>query len=163
MSIYGFDIPHHKVKPVRDYISLQIPLPPRKVGHILTPDMWRELSQPSVQTGIIRAMGPLAFKQKDENGISKHEATIGDWVIIRWGAGTWFMPTKGIVVSGGWRYISTFNDVIGTVDAADMPDPATLEWEEGDDEKLHQSKFPFEPDVGVRERVIYGGDNGGRS
>lgn len=157
MSIYGFEIPHHKVKPARDYISIQIPLPPRKVGNILTPDAWRELSQHSVQTGIIRAIGPLAFHYKDGQGLTKQDASLGDWVIIRWGAGTMFQASKGIVVSGGWRYISSFNDVIGIIAANDMPDPDTLEWEEGDDEKLGmvQPNLPLEDDIGVRERTVY--------
>jgi hypothetical protein len=36
-----------------------------------------------------------------------------------------------------------------------MPDPATLEWEEGDDEKLAQGNPSIDADVGVRERTIY--------
>lgn len=156
MSIYGFEIPHHKIKPARDYISIQIPMPPRKVGSIHTPDMWREVSQHSVQAGVIRAMGPLAFNYKDGEGLQRQKANLGDWVIIRWGAGTMFQASKGIVVSGGWRYISSFNDVIGIIDAKDMPDIDTLEWEEGDDEKLAQKNLPLEVDIGVRERVVYG-------
>lgn len=158
MSIYGFEIPHHKVKPARDYIAIQIPLPPRKIGSIITTDSWRELSQHGVQAGIIRAMGPLAFHYKVGNEPRQHEASIGDWVIIRWGAGTMFQATKGIVVSGGWRYVTTFNDVIGIVAATDMPDPATLEWEEGDDEKLAQGDLTLDPETGVRERTIYAGN-----
>lgn len=159
MSIYGFEIPHHKVKPVRDYITVQIPYPPRKIGSIVTPDIWREVGQHAVQAGIIRAMGPLAFKQKDENGVSKHDATIGDWVVMRWGAGTYFQAGKGIMVTGGWRYLSTFNDVIGTLDAADGPDLNTLNWLEGDD-AFDAPIQNFDRDTGVRERVVYGADNG---
>ena len=157
MSVYGFEIPHHKVKPARDYVSIQIPMPPRKIGSVVTPDIWREYAQHAVQAGIIRNMGPLAFQYKDGSGLTKQDANIGDWVIIRWGAGTMFQATKGIVVSGGWRYISTFNDVIGIIAASDMPDPDTLEWEEGDDEKLGmvQGNLPLGPDDGVRERTVY--------
>jgi len=157
MSVYGFEIPHHKVKPARDYISIQIPMPPRKIGSIVTPDIWREYGQHAVQAGIIRGMGPLAFKYKDAEGLLTHDAKLGDWVIIRWGAGTMFQATKGIVVSGGWRYITTFNDVIGIIAASDMPDPATLEWEEGDDEKLGmvQGALNLGPETGVRERTVY--------
>lgn len=157
MSIYGFEIPHHKVKPARDYISIQIPLPPRKVGSVITPDMWREFSQHSVQAGIIRNMGPLAFQYKAGEGLKRQEAEIGDWVIIRFGAGTMFQAGRGIVVNGGWRYVSSFNDVIGIIAAADMPNPKTLEWEEGDDEKLGmvQPNLPLEPETGVRERTTY--------
>ena len=162
MSIYGFEIPHHKVRPARDYVSIQIPMPPRKIGSVVTPDIWREYSQHSVQAGIIRAIGPLAFQYKDGQGLTKQDANLGDWVIIRWGAGTMFQATKGIVVSGGWRYISTFNDVIGIIAAKDMPNPETLEWEEGDDEKLGivQGSLPLEPETGVRERTVYGANNG---
>lgn len=162
MSIYGFEIPHHKVRPARDYISIQLPYPPRKVGSVITPDIWREVGQHSVQAGVIRAIGPLTFQYKAGEGLKVQEAKIGDWVIIRWGAGTIFQAGKGIVVSGGWRYLSSFNDVVGIIDASDMPDLATLEWEEGDDEKLGvvPPNVPLEPNV--RERTIYkvGAENG---
>lgn len=160
MSIYGFEIPHFKVKPARDYITIQIPLPPRMIGRIVTPDIWREVGQHGVQAGVIRAMGPLAFHYKDNEGLKRQEANLGDWVIIRWGAGTMFQATKGISVTGGVRYVSSFNDVIGIIAASDMPDPATLEWEEGDDEKLAQGNFTLEPETGVRERTVYGANNG---
>ena len=158
MSIYGFEIPHLKIKPARDYISIQLPFPPRRIGSIVTPDIWREFGQHAVQAGIIRAMGPLAFHYKDGGGLTKQDANLGDWVVIRWGAGTMFQATKGIVVSGGWRYVSSFNDVIGIIAASDMPDPSTLEWEEGDDEKLGmvQPGLPLGDNIGVRERVVYG-------
>ena len=142
MSLYGFELPHTKVQPARDIIAIQIPLPPRRIGSIIVADMTRELGQHGVQAGIIRAMGPLAFQYKDGQGLSKQDAKIGDWVLIRWGAGTMFQASKGIVVTGGWRYISSFNDVIGIIGAADMPAPETLEWEEGDDEKLGMVKTP---------------------
>jgi hypothetical protein len=125
------------------------------IGSIVTPDIWREVGQHGVQAGIIRAMGPLAFQYKDGEGLKRQEAEIGDWVIIRWGAGTMFQATKGISVTGGWRYLSSFNDVVGILAAADMPNPATLEWEEGDDEKLAQGNPSIDADVGVRERTIY--------
>jgi len=43
-----------------------------------------------------------------------------------------------------------------------MPDPATLEWEEGDDEKLGmvEPADPVDRDAGVRERTVYGATNG---
>jgi len=159
MSLYGFELPHTKVRPARDIIAIQIPLPPRRIGSVLTPDTFRELGQHGVQAGIIRAMGPLAFNYKDGTGLTKQDANIGDWVLIRWGAGTMFQATKGIVVTGGWRYISSFNDVIGIIGAADMPAPETLEWEEGDDEKLGMVPAAGSPvvdaDTGVRERIVY--------
>jgi hypothetical protein len=147
MSIYGFEIPHGKVIPCRDMVSIRIPYPPRKIGNIVTPDIWREVGQHSVQAGVIQAMGPLAFQYKDANGLSRQQARVDDWVIIRWGAGTMFQAGKGIVVTGGWRYVSSFNDVIGIIKAEDMPALNTLEWEEGDDEKLGrvavQNSFNF--------------------
>jgi hypothetical protein len=77
-------------------------------------------------------MGPLAFQYKDGNGLAKQNAQIGDWVIIKWGAGTMFQASKGIVTQGGWRYLSSFNDVIGVVPANEMPDPETLCWDESE-------------------------------
>ena len=130
MSTYGFDIPHLKVQPSRDIIAIQIPYPPSMVGSILIPDVSRDLGQHGVQAGIIRAMGPLAFMYKDGNGLSqKQSASIGDWVLIKWGAGTIFVAGRGVLNAiGGWRYISSFGDVIGILPAVDMPDPSTLEW-----------------------------------
>jgi len=129
MSAYGFDIPHDKGTPCRDYITIQIPYPPSKVGSLLIPDISREFSQHGVQCGIIRQMGPLAFQYKNNDGIARQAANIGDWVLIRWGAGTMFQAGKGILNAvGGWRYLSSFNDVIKVIPAADMPDPASLEW-----------------------------------
>lgn len=132
MSLFGFELPHAKVQPSRDIIAVQLPYPPKKIGSILTPDIWRDISQHGMQAGIIRAMGPLAFKYKDGDGLSTQDAKIGDWVIVKWGAGTMFQAQKGIVVSGGWRYLSSFNDVIGVVPANEMPDPSTLCWDESE-------------------------------
>ena len=129
MSIYGFDIPHEAGEPCRDLIAIQIPYPPSKVGSLLIPDISREYSQHGVQCGVIRQMGPLAFSYKDADGLARHDVKIGDWALIRWGAGTMFQAGKGILNAvGGWRYVSSFNDVIKFIPAADMPDPSTLEW-----------------------------------
>lgn len=128
-TTYGFDIPHAKVQPARDIIAIQIPYPPSKVRGFWIPAISRDLGQHGVQAGIIRAMGPLAFRYDDGKGIQTQSADIGDWVLIKWGAGTIFSAGRGVLNAvGGWRYLSSFNDVIGVLPAADMPDPATLEW-----------------------------------
>ncbi len=129
-SAYGFDIPHDAGTPCRDLIAIQIPYPPSRVGSILVPDISRQLGEHGVQAGIIRQMGPLAFTYKDGNGsLARQPAEVGDWVLIRWGAGTMFQAGRGILNSmSGWRYISSFQDVIKVIPAADMPEPATLEW-----------------------------------
>jgi hypothetical protein len=166
MSIYGFDIPHDKGTPCRDYITIQIPYPPSKVRSIWIPDVAREINSSSVQAGIIRQKGPLAFAYKGREGFTDQTAEIGDWALIRWGAGTFFQAGKGILNTiGGWRYISSFNDVIKIIPAADMPDPATLEWTDegivdGDLHNMRQPDLPLEPDIGVRERVVYGANHG---
>jgi hypothetical protein len=165
MSIYGFDIPHDKGTPCRDYIAIQIPYPPSKVRGLWIPDIAREINSSSVQAGIIRQKGPLAFCYKGREGFTEQTAEVGDWVLIRWGAGTFFQAGKGIINSiGGWRYISTNNDVIKVYPAADMPDPATLEWTDegivdGDLHNMRQPEpEPFEPSI--RERTTYGVGNG---
>jgi hypothetical protein len=162
-SIYGFEIPHEEGEPCRDLITVQIPYPPSKVRSIWIPDISRDLGQHGVQAGIIRQMGPMAFKYKDGNGLTQQRAAIGDWVLIRWGAGTLFSAGRGILAAvGGWRYLSSFNDVIKIIPADKMPDPATLEWtDEGVvDDISKQGSLPLEPEIGVRERVIYGANNG---
>jgi hypothetical protein len=143
MSIYGFEIPHDKGTPCRDIIALQLPFPPRKIGSIHTPDLWRDYAQHGLQAGIIRQMGPLAFQYKDGTGLQKQAAAVGDWVLIKWGAGTIFQATKGIVTEGGWRYVSSFGDVIKIIPAADMPDPATLCWDEDDTTNEPAKADPF--------------------
>ncbi len=159
MSVYGFDIPHEAGEPCRDLIAIQLPYPPSKVRNLWIPEVAREFGQHGVQCGIIRQMGPLAFQYKDGNGLSKQKAEIGDWVLIRWGAGTMFQAGKGILNAvGGWRYLSTFNDVIKIIPASAMPDPTTLEWtDEGvvDGTPQMAQNTTVDPDVGVRERTIY--------
>jgi len=128
-SVYGFDIPHDQGIPCRDLIAIQIPYPPSRVGKILIPDISRQLGEHGVQAGIIRQMGPLAFTYKDGDGLKRQSAEVGDWVLIRWGAGTMFQAGRGILNAiGGWRYLSSFQDVIKVIPAKHMPDPATLEW-----------------------------------
>ena len=56
---------------------------------------------------------------------------VGDWVIFRPYAGTQTVGGK-VSGAGNWRYLSSFQDVIGLVPSDKMPDPATLLW---DDEK----------------------------
>lgn len=128
-SLYGFDIPHDKGEPCRDLIAIQIPYPPSKVRGLWIPDVSRQLGEHGVQAGIIRQMGPLAFQYKDGEGLSRQTANVGDWVLIRWGAGTMFQAGKGILNAiGGWRYLSSFQDVIKVIPAAYMPRPEDLEW-----------------------------------
>lgn len=159
-SIYGFEIPHEEGEPCRDYIAVQIPYPPSKIRGLWIPDVSRDIGQHGVQAGIIRQKGPLAFSYKGRDGFTEQRAEIGDWVLIRWGAGTIFQAGRGLLNAvGGWRYLSTFNDVIKVIPADKMPDPATLEWtDEGivDGPLTSQSELPLDPDAGVRERVTYG-------
>lgn len=164
MSVYGFDIPHHKGTPCRDYIAIQIPYPPSKFRSIWIPDITREINSSAVQAGIIRQFGPLAFRNRIDGQNVMMDVKVGDWALIRWGAGTWFQAGKGIINSvGGWRYLSTFNDVIKIFPAEDMPDPATLNWtDEGiSDGPLHTptSREPDLFDDSIRERTVYGANN----
>jgi hypothetical protein len=169
MSIYGFDIPHDAGEPCRDIIAVQIPYPPSKVGSILIPDLARQLGEHGVQAGIIRAMGPMAFTYKDGEGLKRQRADIGDWVLIRWGAGTMFQAGKGILNSiSGWRYLSTFQDVIKIIPASAMPEASTLEWTDAgvlDNLQTQAQEMaegrprlfdkPLPDNTGVRERVVY--------
>lgn len=136
IGVHDFHIPHGCVQPTRDMIIIRMPMPPKKIGSFFVPDMVREMAAHNVAAGRIIAMGPLAFAYKDGDAsrISKQAATIGDWVIIRPFAGTLMQGGK-IQVEGGWRYVSSFNDVIGIVPAADMPDPSTLLWNEDESQQ----------------------------
>lgn len=129
IGVHDFQIPHNYVQPTRDMVIIRLPLPPKKIGSFFVPDIVREMAQHNVAAGRIVAMGPLAFAYKDGDGLAKQEAAIGDWVIIRPFAGTLMQGGK-IQVNGGWRYVSSFNDVIGVIPADRMPDPAALLWDE---------------------------------
>ena len=128
VGLYGFEIPHEHIKPVRDMVTIRIPFPPRKVGNIITPQSSRDLMAHNVMAGRIVAMGPLAFQYKDGEGLSRMDVNIGDWVLIRPFAGTMIQGGQ-IMVTSGYRYVSSFGDVIGIIPADRMPDPSTLEWE----------------------------------
>jgi hypothetical protein len=150
MSTMGFDIPHDKGTPLRDIITVQCPFPAKKIGSVWTPAISRELSQHTHQMGIIRQMGPMAFKFNDGDGMKTHDAKVGDWVLFKWGAGTTFLAGRGVSMPvGGYRYLSSYADVIKVIPAADGPDPATLSWvDDGDDigdalDHNKQSDFNF--------------------
>lgn len=166
-SLLGFDIPHDKGTPVRDIITVQCPFPAKKIGSVWTAAISRDMAQHTHQMGIIRQIGPLAFKYKvgDGEALATHPAAIGDWVLFKWGAGTTFIAARGVAQPvGGYRYLSSFNDVIKVIPAADGPDPAKLVWvDDGDDigDALDHNKEPTavaDPYAGtVRERVTYPG------
>jgi len=132
VGVHSFQIPHEHVQPTRDMVIVRIPLPPSKIGSILTPDITRDMMQHNVMAGRIAGMGPLAFSYKSgEDTLKKQDIQIGDWVIFRPFAGTMIQGGK-LTATNGWRYMSSFNDVIGIIKAEHMPDPATLEWETPD-------------------------------
>lgn len=150
VGLYGFEIPHDFVEPTRDMVIIRIPFPPRKIGNIITPQQSRDLLAHNVMAGRIVCMGPLAFSYKDgSEGLQKQNVGVGDWVMIRPFAGTMVQGGQ-IMVTSGWRYVSSFNDVIGIIPAAKMPAPEALIW---DDDGPTEAKLPAE--VGVRERITY--------
>jgi hypothetical protein len=132
VGVHSFQIPHEHVQPTRDMVIVRIPLPPSKIGSILTPDITRDMMQHNVMAGRIVAMGPLAFQyRKGEDGFAAHDAKIGDWVLFRPFAGTMIQGGK-LMATNGYRYVSSFNDVIGIISAKDWN--PTCEWEyEADD------------------------------
>lgn len=156
VGLYGFDIPHDFVQPTRDMVIIRIPFPPRKIGNMIVPQASRDLLAHNVMAGRIVALGPLAFSYKDGNGLAKQEVAIGDWVIIRPFAGTMIQGGQ-IMVTSGWRYVSSFQDVIGLIPADKMPDAETLLWDETDGEDDATPPAPKKDDFaeGVRERVTY--------
>jgi co-chaperonin GroES (HSP10) len=143
VGVHSFQIPHEHVQPTRDMVIIRLPMPPSKIGNILTADITRDMMQHNVMAGRVFAMGPLAFTYKDgEGGISKQRVNIGDWVLFRPFAGTMIQGGK-LVASSGWRYISSFNDVIGIIPAEHMPNPETLEWDYEPNQSQQVSDFNF--------------------
>jgi hypothetical protein len=61
-----------------------------------------------------------------------------------------------IMVTSGWRYVSSFQDVIGVIPADKMPDPETLLWDEdGAEANAVEVKTADAFTDNVRERVTY--------
>ena len=176
-SIYGFDLPHHEGTPCRDLIAIQIPYPPSMVGNVHIPDTARAMGEHGVQAGVIRQMGPMAFTYKDFDEKTQTEmlrrqpASIGDWVLIRWGAGTIFQQGRGILNAiGGWRYLSSYQDVIKVIPADKMPAEDTLEWTDKSwrdtvaemlgNKSPAAAPAPVDETAGLRERITYPPRNG---
>lgn len=128
-GVHDFAIPHEDGTPARDMIVVRMPLPPKKIGSFLVPDIFRDMAVHSVMAGRVVKMGPLAFTYKDATGTTqRQDVKIGDWVVIRPFAGT--LLQGGKIQPGGWRYLSSFQDVLSILPASKMPDPTTLLWDE---------------------------------
>lgn len=142
VGLYGFDVPHDFVSPTRDMVSIRIPFPPEKIGNMIVPQQTRDLLAHNVMAGRVVSMGPLAFTYKDGNGnLARQDVKVGDWVLIRPFAGTMVQGGQ-IMVTSGWRYVSSFQDVIGIIPANKMPDPATLLWDVADVHAAPAAKTP---------------------
>jgi co-chaperonin GroES (HSP10) len=127
-SVHDFRIPHEHMQPMRDMVAVRIPRPPEKVGSIHLPDMMQDVAQYNVMVGLITNMGPLAFTYKDGNGNTVKQAVErGDWVAFRPYAGT-YMQGGSVMGAGGYRYLSSFADIIAIIPADNMPHPDTLLW-----------------------------------
>jgi len=148
IGVHDFQIPHEFVRPTRDMVVIRLPLPPKTVGDKVkfhVPDVVRDLMQHNVMAGRIVSMGPLAFQYKDGSGLSRQDAEIGDWVVIRPFAGTMVQGGK-LVANSGYRYVSSFNDVLAIIPAAHMPHPDELLWTDNDDPG--QTSFDYKPPTG---------------
>lgn len=165
IGVHDFQIPHGHVQPTRDMVIIRIPLPPEKVGSVLVPDIVRDIAQHNVAAGRIVAMGPLAFSYKNgEGNLDKQHATIGDWVVIRPFAGTMIQGGK-LQINSGWRYVSSFGDVIGIIPADQMPDPASLLWNDDESQRAKEGALAIREAAAatakevfadsVRERTVY--------
>lgn len=131
IGVHDFAIPHEHVQPTRDMVIIRMPMPPRFVGSIEVPDLARDMAQHNVMAGRVVAMGPLAFQYKSNDGLDRQKVDIGDWVVIRPYAGTLLQGGK-IQMTSGWRYVSSFQDVLAIIPADKMPDPTTLIWDDND-------------------------------
>lgn len=153
IGVHDFAIPHEYVQPTRDMVIVRLPLPPKMVGSIEIPAMFRDMAQHNVMVGRVVAMGPLAFSYKDSNGhVANQGVKVGDWVVFRPYAGTQTMGGK-VAGNGTCRYLSSFQDIIGIVPFDKMPDPATLLWD--DDKEEPKPAAPVAKDFGgkPRERI----------
>lgn len=136
IGVHDFAIPHAYVRPARDIIVIRLPLPPKIVGNIIMPDLVRDMAQYNVMAGRIVSLGPMAFQYKDGEGISTQKAEIGDWVVIRPFAGTLVQGGKVQAgITSGWRYVSSFQDVLAVIPAEHMPAPETLAWDEDESQQ----------------------------
>lgn len=146
IGVHDFAIPHEYVQPTRDMVIIRLPLPPKMVGSLHVPDLVRDMAQHNVMAGRVVSMGPLAFSYKDgDGGLKKQDVSIGDWVVIRPFAGTHVQGGK-LVLNSGWRYVSSFQDVLAIIPADRMPNPDTLLWEEEDAQvppSAKKSEFNF--------------------
>ena len=140
VGVHAFQIPHDRVRPTRDNVIVRLPMPPSKIGRILTADVTRDMMQHNVMAGKIFAMGPLAFTYKDDEGLKRQPAEVGDWVLFRPFAGTMIQGGQ-LAVTSGWRYMSSFNDIIGIVPAAEW-DPV-CEWDYAEDIKSDDPRPDF--------------------
>jgi co-chaperonin GroES (HSP10) len=141
IGVHDFEIPHEHVQPCRDMVIIRVPVPPivmGTAGKLIIPEQFRQMAGHNVQAGRIVAMGPMAFTYKDGsegNGIARQDVKIGDWVIIRPYAGTHLEGGK-LAKNTGWRYVSSYSDVLGLAPANMMPDADTLLWSEDEAEAL---------------------------
>lgn len=143
-GVHDFKIPHEHMQPVRDMIAVRIPRPPEKIGSFFVPDMMKDVAQYNVMVGLITNMGPLAFNYKDgKDGIGKQDVKQGDWVAFRPYAGT-YMQGGHVMGAGGYRYLSSFNDVIAIIPAAHMPDPSTLLWGDASEKPANSQQPGFD-------------------
>lgn len=153
VGVHDFAIPHEHVRPTRDMVIIQLPHPPKMVGSLHIPDIFRDMAKHNIAAGRVVSMGPLAFWYKNgEGGMTRHDVKIGDWVTIRPFAGTHVQGGK-LQVGGGFRYVSSFQDIIGIVPADKMPDPATLIWNEETDGLAAPEPGKIEFGGGPRERM----------
>jgi co-chaperonin GroES (HSP10) len=134
IGVHDFAIPHEHVQPARDMIVIRLPLPPKMIGSMILPDLVRDMAQHNVMAGRIVKMGPMAFQYKDGSGIATQSAKVGDWVVIRPFAGTLMQGGK-LQVTNGWRYVSSFQDVLAVVPGDKMPAPETLLWDEDESQQ----------------------------
>jgi co-chaperonin GroES (HSP10) len=150
VGVHDFAIPHEFVQPTRDMVIIRMPLPPKMVGSVHVPDLVRDMAQHNVMAGRVVAMGPLAFTYKDGNGLARQDVKIGDWVVIRPFAGTLMQGGK-LQITSGWRYVSSFQDVLGLLPADKMPDPSTLVWDDAEEppKTATQAEWPSN----VRETI----------
>jgi hypothetical protein len=130
VGLYGFEIPHDFVQPTRDMVIIRMPLPPKKIGSIITPqtsrDCWRSTtSWPAASSPWGR--WPSAYKDGDGLKRRRRRWRLGHDPPVRRHA--WYRAARSWSPAAG-ATSPAFQDVIGIIPADKMPDPETLLWDE---------------------------------
>ena len=106
------------IDPFGYLILLQISMPKKKIGTIIVPDESKDAERWRVQTGLVRAMGPSAFKRRDtlEPWKEGEWCAVGDFVRCpMYGGDRWEVKIPGTSSDKALFLMVKDTDLIGLV------------------------------------------------